>query len=101
MTGVSRSARPDTELVFDPDSYTGGVPFDALSRLRRDHRVVWVPEIPVLGWPEGPGFWLMLRHAGVQSVLSRPELFSSALGATQIRDPATPQALDYVRRMML
>jgi cytochrome P450 len=77
------------------------VPFDALARLRRDHPVVWVPEIPVLGWPEGPGFWLVLRHAAVESVLTRPELFSSALGATQIRDPATPQALGYVRRMML
>src|SRR5262249_50684164 len=49
----------------------------------------------------GPGFWLVLRHADVESVLRRPDLFSSALGATQIRDPATPQALSYVRRMML
>ena len=43
----------------------------------------------------------MLRHADVESVLRRPELFSSSLGATQIRDPATPEALGYVRRMML
>jgi cytochrome P450 len=94
-------ARPDTEVVFDPATYTGGVPFDALARLRRDHPVVRVAEIPVLGWPEGPGFWLVLRHADVESVLRRPKLFSSALGATQIRDPATPQALSYVRQMML
>ena len=94
-------ARPDPEVVFDPATYTEGVPFDALARLRRDTPVVWVPEIPVLGWPEGPGFWLVLRHADVEAVLTRPNLFSSALGATQIRDPATPQALGYVRRMML
>ena len=100
MTAAS-PARPDTEVVFDPATYTGGVPFEALARLRRDTPVAWVPEIPVLGWPEGPGFWLVLRHADVESVLRRPELFSSALGATQIRDPATPQALGYVRRMML
>jgi cytochrome P450 len=93
--------RPDIEVVFDPATYVGGVPFDALTRLRRDRPVTWVPEIPVLGWPEGPGFWLVLRHADVESVLTRPQLFSSALGATQIRDPATPQALGYVRRMML
>jgi cytochrome P450 len=101
MTQVTPSAKPDTEVVFDPASYVDGVPFDALARLRRGHPVVWVPEIPVLGWPEGQGFWLVLRHEAVESVLTRPELFSSALGATQIRDPATPQALGYVRRMML
>ncbi|MGH3165773.1 MAG: cytochrome P450 [Trebonia sp.] len=93
--------RPDTEVVFDPSTYESGVPFGALARLRRAHPLVWVPEIPVLGWPSGPGFWLVLRHADVQSVLSRPALFSSALGATQIRDPSSPEALEYVRRMML
>jgi cytochrome P450 len=93
--------RPATEVVFDPATYVDGVPFEALATLRRDTPVAWVPEIPVLGWPEGPGFWLVLRHADVESVLTRPRLFSSSLGATQIRDPATPQALGYVRRMML
>src|SRR6185295_18838924 len=82
-----------------PATFTGGVPFEALARLRRHTPVAWVPEIPVLGWPEGPGFWLVLRHADVESVLRRPDLFSSALGATQIRDPATPGALSYVRRI--
>jgi len=107
MTSASRTGepggrpRPDTQVVFDPGTYTGGVPFGALARLRRHAPVAWVAEIPVLGWPEGPGFWLVLRHADVESVLTSPRLFSSALGATQIRDPATPQALGYVRRMML
>lgn len=101
MTSAASPGRPDTEVVFDPETYTSGVPFDALARLRRDQPVAWVPEIPVLGWPEGPGFWLVLRHGDVESVLNRPELFSSSLGATQIRDPATPQALRYVRQMML
>lgn len=95
------AGRPDTEVVFDPSTYLDGVPFDALARLRRDSPVVWVDEIPVRGWPAGPGFWLVLRHADVASVLGRPQLFSSSLGATQIRDPATPHALGYVRQMML
>jgi cytochrome P450 len=101
MTTAAHSTRPDTEVVFDPATYVGGVPFGALARLRRGTPVVWVEEIPVLGWPGGPGFWLVLRHADVESVLARPRLFSSSLGATQIRDPSTPQALGYVRRMML
>jgi cytochrome P450 len=94
-------ARPDTEVVFDPATYAEAVPFDALARLRRDRPVAWVEEAPVLGWPAGPGFWLVLRHADVESVLKQPRLFSSWLGATQIRDPASPEALGYVRRMML
>src|SRR5215468_5204234 len=98
---LAGSARPETEAVFDPATYVDGVPFEALARLRRETPVAWVPEIPVLGWPAGPGFWLVLRHADVESVLARPQLFSSARGATQIRDPATPQALWYVRQMML
>lgn len=91
----------DTRVVFDPETYVTGVPYDALARLRRRSPVAWVDEVPVLGWPGGPGFWLVLRHADVESVMRRPALFSSWLGATQIRDPATADALGYVRRMML
>ncbi len=98
---MTATDRPDTEVVFDPATYTEGVPFGALARLRRDSPVVWVDEIPVLGWPAGPGFWLVLRHADVGSVMRQPQLFSSWLGATQIRDPVTPAALGYVRAMML
>ena len=95
------TTRPDTEIVYDPATYVEGVPYQALARLRRESPVVWAPEIPVLGWPGGPGFWLVLRHADVEQVLTQPRLFSSWLGATQIRDPPTPAALGYVRRMML
>jgi cytochrome P450 len=94
-------ARPDTEVVFDPQTYVTGVPYDALARLRHAGPVARVAEIPVLGWPAGPGFWLVLRHAEAESVLRQPQLFSSWLGATQTRDPATPEALRYTRQMML
>jgi hypothetical protein len=53
----ARAIRPDTEVVFDPSTYLDGVPFEALARLRRDSPVVWVDEIPVLGWPAGPYPW--------------------------------------------
>src|SRR5205823_4093899 len=83
----------DTAAVFNPATYVTGVPFAALARLRRASPVVWVDELPVDGWPGGPGFWLVLRHADVEAVLKQPHLFSSWLGATQIRDPASPEAL--------
>jgi cytochrome P450 len=99
--GRAVGERPDTEIIFDPGTYVSGVPYEALARLRQRSPVVWVDEVPVLGWPGGPGFWLVLRHAEVESVLKQPGLFSSWLGATQIRDPGTPAALQYVRAMML
>jgi cytochrome P450 len=91
----------DSSVVFDPRTYVSGVPYDVLARLRRDHGVVRVDEPAVLGYPSGPGFWLVLRHRDVEAVLKQPRVFSSSLGGTQVRDPATPAHLAYVRRMML
>jgi cytochrome P450 len=94
-------ATADTELIYSPDTYVSGVPYEALARLREDSPVVWVAERPIGPWAGGPGFWAVLRHADVREVLRAPRAFSSNLGATQIRDPATPADLGYVRRMML
>jgi cytochrome P450 len=91
----------DAGTIVDPDTYVDGVPYAVLARLRRESPVVWLDEPAVDGWPAGPGFWAVLRHADVRHVLRHPEIFSSRLGATQIRDPASPEALAYVRRMML
>ena len=88
-------------LIFDPATYARGVPFDTLARLRREDPVTWVEERRAADSPGGPGFWLVLRHADVQTVMNRPDVFSSWLGGTQTRDPATPAALGYVRQMML
>ncbi|HYO85389.1 MAG TPA: cytochrome P450 [Dermatophilaceae bacterium] len=90
-----------TALLHDPGTYQAGVPYDALARLRREHGVVRVEEPELPGWPAGPGYWLVLRHADIQRVLKDTDTFSSALGGTQLRDPGTPQDLAYVRRMML
>ena len=89
------------QRLIDPDTYVDGVPYDDLAGLRRRSPVVWIDEPALDGWPAGPGFWAVLRHGDVKRVLHRPEVFSSHLGATQIRDPATPEALAFVRRMML
>jgi cytochrome P450 len=91
----------DSELVFSPDTYVQGMPYEALARLRRRAPLAWTEEPPVGPWPGGPGFWAVLRYADIRQVLRSPRTFSSQLGATQIRDPATPADLRYVRRMML
>jgi cytochrome P450 len=93
--------RPDTEVVFDPDTYVHGVPHDAFARLRAREPVTWVHELPIDRWAAGPGYWAVWRHADVKRVLRSPDVFSSAAGATQIRDPATPDDLAYVRQSML
>lgn len=90
-----------TALLHNPHTYTQGVPYPVLAQLRRQHGVVRVDEPDLPGWPAGPGYWLILRHADIERVLKDPATFSSALGGTQLRDPATAEDLAFVRQMML
>ncbi len=55
----------------------------------------WQDEHEVDGWPAGPGFWAITRYEDVKYVLRTPEVFSSWLGATQIRDPQ-PEDLPFI-----
>ncbi|GAA2804326.1 cytochrome P450 [Kitasatospora sp. CM 4170] len=87
--------------VFLPGTYAEGVPYELFRELRSAAPVWWVEEPAVGPWPAGPGYWAVLRHADVKHVLRSPELFSSHLGATQIRDPDSPADLDFARTMML
>ncbi|MFJ9175567.1 cytochrome P450 [Streptomyces sp. NPDC102360] len=91
---------PAVPDVFDPRLYARGVPHDRYRTLRDHHPVAWQPEPAVLGWPEGPGFWAVTRHADVVRVLKDTSAYSSHLGATQIRDP-DPADLPFIRGMML
>jgi cytochrome P450 len=86
--------------VFDPRTFARGVPHDALRQLRDTAPVSWQDEPEVGIWPAGPGFWAVTRYADVRHVLRSPDEFSSALGATQIRDP-DPADLPFIRRMIL
>src|SRR5579884_2735872 len=95
MSPASRA--PD---VFDPRVFARGLPHEAFRELRDTAPVCWQDEPGVLGWPAGPGFWAVTRYADVRYVLRTPELFSSWLGATQIRDPDAGD-LDFIRRMIL
>ena len=89
------------EFLYDPMSYERGAPLDALGALREQAAIVWVEEHTLPQWPGGRGFWLVLRHAECMQVLKSARLFSSQLGATQLRDPGSPEDLAYVQKMML
>jgi len=89
------------EFVYDPLRYEQGAPVAELGALRDRSAVIRVEEHRLAQWPGGRGFWLVLRHAECMQVLKDARLFSSHLGATQLRDPATPQDLAYVQQMML
>jgi len=89
------------EFVYDPLVYAQAVPFEALDALRAEAPVVWVDEHRLPQWHGGQGFWFVTRHAECQQALKSAKTFSSQLGGTQLRDPATPEDLAYVRQMML
>jgi cytochrome P450 len=86
--------------VFDPRVFADGLPHDAFQQLRDTEPVSWQEEHEVLDWPAGPGYWAVTRYSDVRHVLRTPEVFSSWLGATQIRDPE-PDDLAFIRRMIL
>ncbi|MGY5048683.1 cytochrome P450 [Streptomyces sp. 900105755] len=97
---VGGGEAPPVPDVFDPRRYAVTVPYADYRVLRDHHPVSWQREPEVLGWPAGPGFWAVARHADVVRVLKDPGTYSSRLGATQIRDP-DPEDLPFIRRMML
>ncbi|MFE5768900.1 cytochrome P450 [Streptomyces sp. NPDC056485] len=86
--------------VFDPRIYGAGIPYESYRLLRDHHPVAWQAEPEIAGWPAGPGFLAVTRHADVVRVLRDHATYSSWLGATQIRDP-DPADLPFLRRTML
>jgi cytochrome P450 len=86
--------------VFDPRVFARGLPHAEFRAMRDSSPVCWQDEHAVLDWPAGPGYWAVTRYADVRHVLRTPEVFSSWLGATQIRDPE-PSDVDFIRRMIL
>ncbi|MFJ2746741.1 cytochrome P450 [Streptomyces sp. NPDC087297] len=90
----------DVPDVFDPRIYARGIPHERYRLLRERHPVARQAEPEIQGWPAGPGFWAVTRHADVVQVLRDHRTYSSWLGATQIRDP-DPADLPFLRRTML
>jgi cytochrome P450 len=101
LSGARRADPDDLRLLYDSATYVTGAPHDAIDRLRAAGPVVWVPEPALNGWPEGTGYWAVLSMAETRAVLRSADVFSSWLGGTQLRDPATEADLTFVRQMML
>ncbi|MET9883038.1 cytochrome P450 [Streptomyces sp. NPDC006430] len=100
MDQASPNPAADVPDVFDPRVYAEGVPHARYRLLRDRNPVARQAEPELLGWPAGPGFWAVTRHADVVRVLRDHTTYSSWLGATQIRDP-DPADLPFLRRTML
>jgi cytochrome P450 len=83
-----------------PDTYVDGVPYETFARLRRDAPVAWVAEPAYAGFDGGPGFWAVTRHADIVEVSRHPEVYSSHVGATFLRDQR-PRDLAGLQQMML
>jgi cytochrome P450/NADPH-cytochrome P450 reductase len=79
--------------------YEEAIPYELFARLRQQSPL-WVEEPPYPGFAGGPGYWAVLRHADVQTVSRNPEIFSSWLGGTEVRDRPQP-VLDILRQQML
>jgi cholest-4-en-3-one 26-monooxygenase len=84
----------DVDLA-SPETFVDGVPHETFAFLRREAPVYFHKETD-----GGPGFWALTRHDDCTFVSKHPELFSSALGGTNIFD--VPEAdLAITRTLML
>ncbi len=75
-------------------TWENGVPHEMFDLLRREAPVFWHRE------PDGPGFWVLTKHADVLAVSRDPATFSSELGATFI-ETQTDEALASMRLSIL
>lgn len=83
----------DVDLT-NPDIFQQGTPHDMFALLRREAPVFWHEET------EGSGFWAVTRYDDLKHVSRHPQLFSSAMQGTLLRDP-DPEELGYVQAIML
>lgn len=84
----------------NPETYVDGFPYEVFGRLRREAPVAWCPEPAGSDFSGGPGFWVVSRHADVVTVSKRPDVFSSHVGGTSVRD-FVGRDLVAVQQMML
>ncbi len=76
---MAPSAVVETPNVTEPSLYLQGIPHDRFAQIRSIAGLAWHPY-------ENGGFWAVTRHAEARYVSRNPELFSSAIGHTNLWD---------------
>ena len=76
---MASAAAVTTPNVTEPSLYLQGIPHDRFAQLRAISGLAWHPY-------EDGGFWAVTRHAEARYVSRNPELFSSAIGHTNLWD---------------
>lgn len=88
-----RVESPAVDLT-NPACFDGGFPHEFFTRLRREDPVHWHEEA------DGPGFWVISRHADVAAVSKDWQTYSNSRGGIEIID-SPPDELAMMRMLML
>jgi cytochrome P450 len=76
---VTEISSTDTPDIADPQLYLDGIPHDRFARIRATPGLMWHPY-------GDTGFWAVTRHDDAREVSRTPEVFSSAIGHTNLWD---------------
>ncbi len=80
--------------IYDPDSYTRGIPHEQFAWLREHAPVYWHQH------PDGGGYWALSRHADVVAVSRDFRTFSAETGFVMV-DDLPPDILAMARNQLL
>ena len=80
--------------VYNPDSYTSGIPHEQFAWLRENAPVYWQEH------PAGHGYWVLSKHADVLAVSRDNKTFSAETGFVMV-DDLPPDILDMARNQLL
>ncbi len=72
--------------IASPALYLDGIPHEGFADIRETEGLVWHSYGPAGDEHADGGFWAVTRHADVREVSRCPELFSSAIGHTNLWD---------------
>ncbi len=72
--------------ITDDELYLGGIPHERFAEIRAMPGLAWHPYGGDRERAAGGGFWAVTRHADVREVSRNTEVFSSAIGHTNLWD---------------